>query len=81
MSDYPIISFLVLPQESDKTITVIPQLNQENKLYLELKTKVKKSMTSGDSSSAHLAKKSMIVPVEPVKVPVKVGSGSKGKKK
>ncbi|CAH2102989.1 unnamed protein product [Euphydryas editha] len=40
---------IVLKQESDKRLSVLPQINHENKIYMDLKTRVKRYL-AGDVS-------------------------------
>ncbi|XP_046974198.1 uncharacterized protein LOC124540543 [Vanessa cardui] len=39
---------IVIKQESDKRLSVLPQINHENKIYLDLKTKLQKYLAVGD---------------------------------
>ncbi|KAI8437993.1 hypothetical protein MSG28_010651 [Choristoneura fumiferana] len=55
---------IVLKTESDKRVSVLPQLNHENLLYLELKTKVKEYLEAGPESTSPPGK----VPTPPGKV-------------
>ncbi|XP_030021113.2 uncharacterized protein LOC115440789 [Manduca sexta] len=41
---------IVIRTESDKRQSVLPQLNHENRIYLELKAKVKRFLLTGESS-------------------------------
>uniref|UniRef100_A0A2A4JY97 Uncharacterized protein n=1 Tax=Heliothis virescens TaxID=7102 RepID=A0A2A4JY97_HELVI len=45
---------IVLKIESDKRYTVLPQLNHENRLYFDLRLRVKKYLVSGDMSTSYL---------------------------
>ncbi|KAL0901980.1 hypothetical protein ABMA27_007117 [Loxostege sticticalis] len=41
---------IVLKTESDKRLSVLPQLNHENRIYIDLKNRVKKFLATGDVS-------------------------------
>ncbi|CAG9796874.1 unnamed protein product [Diatraea saccharalis] len=54
---------IVVRTEADKRISVLPQLNHDNKMYEEIKSRVKKFLTAGEASPA-----STPPPAQPAKV-------------
>ncbi|XP_059058420.1 uncharacterized protein LOC131851875 [Achroia grisella] len=41
---------IVIKQENEKRVSVLPQLNRENRIYLELKARVKRFLLTGNVS-------------------------------
>ncbi|XP_013191953.1 uncharacterized protein CXorf65-like [Amyelois transitella] len=59
---------IVMRQDGDKRASVLPQLNRENKLYQDIKARVKWYLINGEISPMNLSPPGKITPPAPGKV-------------
>ncbi|XP_013176321.1 PREDICTED: uncharacterized protein LOC106124319 [Papilio xuthus] len=68
--------YVIVLQEIDRRVTALPQLNHENRLYAELKTRIRNYMLSEDGSR-HTSPMSKQSPSLPSKTSLKPGTKKK----